>query len=157
MRGYKRALKRHGIVYQPDYVQNGDYTAQPDLWRQSTRTLLGLPEPPTAIVASDDTVAAVVLETLRRGGVDVPGEISVIGVDDQPSLAFLGLTTVKLPIVQTGKHAIELLIRRIADRHAEVRHVTVPCQFIERSTSGPPRADLAPTIKHLHETSRRRA
>lgn len=138
LRGYKRALERHGIAYREHYVQNGDYTAAPDLWRESTHTLLGLPERPTAIVASDDTVAAVVLETLRQAGVEVPGEISVVGIDDQPSLAFLALTTVKLPVIEAGKHAIELLIKRIADNDAQVRHVTLPCPFIERSTSGPP-------------------
>ena len=37
LRGYKRALGRHGLPYRPNYVQNGDYTAAPELWRQSTR------------------------------------------------------------------------------------------------------------------------
>src|SRR5262245_56139674 len=149
LRGYTRALERHGIVYDAHYVQNGDYTASSDLWRESTRTLLGLKERPTAIVASDDAVAAVVLETLRQSGVDVPAEISVIGIDDQPSLAFLALTTVKLPVIEAGKRAIELLINRIVDKDAEVRHVMLPCSLIKRSTSGPPPIDL---VRKTHVT-----
>lgn len=139
LRGYRRALERHRIAFEPHYVQDGDYTAAPELWRRSTHALLSLQKPPTAIIAADDTVAAVALETLRQRGVDVPGEISIIGIDDQPSLAFLALTTVKLPVVEAGKHAIELLIKRIADQHAEVKHVVLRCPLLERSTTAPPR------------------
>ncbi len=139
LRGYRRALERHHIAFEPHYVQDGDYTAAPELWRRSTHALLSLQKPPTAIIAADDTVAAVVLETLREQGVDVPGEISIIGIDDQPSLSFLGLTTVKLPVVEACSHAIKLLIKRIADRHAEVQHMVLRCPLLERSTTAPAR------------------
>jgi LacI family transcriptional regulator len=95
-----------------------------------------------------------VLETLRGEGVGVPAAMSVVGIDDQPSLAFLGLTTVKLPIVEAGKQAIDLLIRRMANSDAEVRHMVLPCELIERGTSGPPSESLAGNAKRVRKTSR---
>jgi LacI family transcriptional regulator len=138
--GFKRALDQHGIECRAEYLQNGDYTAEPDLWRESTHVLLALPEPPTAIVASDDLVAAVVIDTIRQAGLDVPGDLSVVGIDDQPIFSFMALTTIRLPVVEAGKQAIKLLIQRIQDPHIAPSHIVLPCLLIERRTSGPLKA-----------------
>jgi LacI family transcriptional regulator len=135
--GFNRGLQEHGIERRAEYLQNGDYTAEPDLWRESTHALLALPEPPTAIVASDDLVAAVVIDTIRQAGLDVPGDLSVVGIDDQPIFSFMALTTIRLPVVDAGKRAINLLIKRIQDPHIAPSHIVLPCMLIERRTSGP--------------------
>jgi DNA-binding LacI/PurR family transcriptional regulator len=137
LQGYRLGLERNRIAYREEYVQNGDYTASPELWRDATRALISLPEPPTAIIASDDTVAAVVVQTVEEASLDVPNAISVVGIDDQPFLSFLSLTTVKLPVVEAGMHAIEMLIRRIADPDIPVEHVMLPCPLIIRRSTGP--------------------
>ena len=134
--GYRRALRDLNIRYRDEYIENGDYTKSLELWRESTHSLINLPHPPTAILAADDTVAAVVVETLRLAGLAVPEDISVIGIDDQPFLSFLSLTTIRLPIVEAGKTAIEPLIRRLAEPDWELRHVTWPCPVIQRNSTG---------------------
>lgn len=136
LEGYQHSLQKHGIAFREDYVADGDYTAAPDLWQASTRKLLSLSEPPTAILASDDTVAAVVIETVREAGLSVPGDLSVVGIDDQPFLSFLSLTTIRLPVYEAGKLAIEMLLQRISSPQNEVRHVLLPCPFIARKTTG---------------------
>jgi DNA-binding LacI/PurR family transcriptional regulator len=135
--GYKLGLEKHGLAYREDYVQNGDYTLPPEVWRDSTLALLALPERPTAIIASDDMVAAVACQTIREAGLNIPRDISVVGIDDQPFLSFLALTTIKLPIVEAGKHGIEMLIERIADPYRDFRQIMLPCALIERKSSGP--------------------
>jgi LacI family transcriptional regulator len=149
LHGYRRGLEKHGIAYRDEFVQNGDYTASPEIWRDSTHTLLSLPEPPTAIIASDDMVAAVVVQTVREAGLDVPNAISVVGIDDQPVLSFLALTTVKLPVVQAGKHAIEMLIRRIMEPDWPTEHILLPCPLIvRRSTAAAPQQSSPTSIRN---------
>jgi LacI family transcriptional regulator len=137
LEGFLLGLKRHGIERRDDYLPDGDYTASPQLWIESTRKLIDLPEPPTAIIASDDTVAGVVIATLREAGLDVPGDVSVVGIDDQPFLSFLALTTIRLPVLEAGRQAIEMLIQRIANPERSVEHVILSCPLIKRKTAGP--------------------
>jgi LacI family transcriptional regulator len=139
LHGYKLGLEANKIEFRQEYLQNGDFTGLPDSWRGSTRALLDLSEPPTAIIASDDMVAAVVIESLREAGLDVPGDISVVGIDDQPFLFFLSLTTVKLPIIEAGQHAVNMLIQRIAEPETPAGHIMLPCPLIIRKTTGPVR------------------
>ncbi|MBN8590707.1 MAG: LacI family DNA-binding transcriptional regulator [Anaerolineae bacterium] len=138
LEGYKQALTAHNLPFRKEYLQNGDYTEDPDNWRTSTRILLSLPRPPTAIIASDDIVAAVVIETVRETGRYVPRDISVIGIDDQAFLSFLSLSTIQLPIVEAGRIAVDMLLRRIAEPDIPYRQITLDCPLIKRRTSGPP-------------------
>jgi LacI family transcriptional regulator len=137
LNGFKLGLSRNGLPLREEYLENGDYTAAPELWQASTRRLMALPEPPTAIVASDDMVAAVVMQTLQELGLNVPRDVSVVGIDDQPFLSFLSLTTVKLPVVEASRRATEMLLRRIAQPDTPTEHILLPCPLIERRTSGP--------------------
>lgn len=134
--GYQRGLEQHRIAFREDYLQNGDYTLTPDVWQESTRILMALPEPPTAIIASDDMVAAVIIQTLRELGLHIPRDVSVVGIDDQPFLSFLSLTTIRLPVIEAGKRAIEMLIDRVLNPNTPVRHEILPCPLIERRTTG---------------------
>jgi LacI family transcriptional regulator len=136
LKGYLRGLERHQLEAREEFLQNGDYTASPDVWRESTLKLIRLPAPPTAIITSDDTVAGVVIETLREEGLHVPGDISIIGIDDQPFLSFLSFTTVRLPVLEAGKLAIEMLIHRIAYPETVAKHVILPCPLVKRKTTG---------------------
>ncbi len=136
LRGYRLGLARHNLPFRDIYIQNGNYAGPSDQWRGSTHLLMSLPQPPTAIIAADDTVAAVVLETLRQSGIRVPQDMSVVGIDDQPFLSFLGLTTVRLPVSEAAKLAINLLIERIARPDIDVRHTLLPCPLIVRGTTG---------------------
>jgi DNA-binding LacI/PurR family transcriptional regulator len=136
LEGYKLGLQKHNLPFREDYLVDGDYTATPDVWQESTRRLLALPDSPSAIITSDDTVAAVVIETIREAGLTVPGNVSVVGIDDQPFLSFLSLTTIKLPVYEAGKLAIEMLLRRISEPQNPIEHILLPCPLIARKTTG---------------------
>jgi DNA-binding LacI/PurR family transcriptional regulator len=80
-----------------------------------TRELLSLDEPPTAIFAASDTQALGVLEAARFEGFDVPGDLSVVGFDDIEVAPYLGLTTVRQPLEDSGRRGVERLVAALGD------------------------------------------
>ena len=138
MQGYRLGLAKNNLVYDDTYIRSGDYEAGRELWQQSTLALLDLSPRPTAIIAANDMVATVVMRTVRRAGLQVPQDISIIGTDNQPFSAYLDptLTTVQLPIVEAGKRAIELLLTQIRGETAASGEITLTCPLIIRESSG---------------------
>ena len=138
LEGYRRALERHGLPYSEEYVKAGDYTVTPEQWQNSTLQLLNLSPRPTAVVASDDIVAAVVMKAIHQAGLRVPHDVAVIGFDDQHFCPYLdpALTTVRLPILEAGQRAVELLLERISAQRTTVEHLKLPCSLIIRDSCG---------------------
>lgn len=136
--GYERGLAQAGIGYREEYVQSGDYTATWEIWQASTRALLALTDPPTAIIAADDLVAAVTMKTVQRAGLRVPHDVAIVGSDDQFFDIFLNpaLTTVQLPVIEASTRAIRMLLDRIAGRRTGPDHVMLPCPLIIRESCG---------------------
>lgn len=139
LEGYRQVLRQHSLEYREDYVRLADYEAPQDTWARATAELLAASPQPNAILASNDIVAAVALRTLQRAGLRVPQDVAVIGYDDQPFCTFLNpaLTTVRVPIVEAGKLATEMLLARLADPHRPLEHVVLPCSLIVRESSEP--------------------
>ena len=77
--------------------------------------LLSLPIPPTAIWAADDTMAVGALGAAFDLGVNVPEDVSIVGYDDVRLAAYVrpALTTVRQPIEELGKQAVEILVELI--------------------------------------------
>lgn len=142
LEGYRTALERHGLAFREEYVRLGGCTADPSSWRRSMRALLQLPQRPTAIVASDDIVAAAAIKTLQQAGMRVPQDMSVIGIDDQHFCTYLNpaLTTVRLPVLEAGRRAVEVVLDRIAGERDAPKHVTLPCSLVVRESCSVPLA-----------------
>ncbi|OIV39417.1 hypothetical protein BIV57_00825 [Mangrovactinospora gilvigrisea] len=104
--------------------------------RTAADQLLGLDEPPTAVFAYDDVLAAGVLKAARERRVAVPDALAVVGFDDVPFADPLGLTTVHQPLFEAGRSALRLLRDRLADGpHAAVHSVTTEYRIIARETT----------------------
>ncbi len=102
----------------------------------AARALLARHPDLTAIFAGNDNMAIGAMNHLRRHGVDVPGQVSVVGFDDLHQSAYVrpALTTVHLPVYEAGMLACERLIERIrgqADRVAEV----LPTHLVVREST----------------------
>ena len=84
--------------------------------------LLSAPEPPTAIFAGSDLQAFGVYEAARVLGLQVPGELSVIGFDDLPMArwAWPPLTTIRQPLTEMAATAARLVLGRAEDRRVEL-------------------------------------
>lgn len=109
----------------------------------ATRALLARPVPPTAIMASNDILAAGALQAIHEARLRVPDDVSVIGFDD--TLAeFLTplLTTVRLPARRLGQTAARLVIDQIeGEGPAGDQDLALDAEFVpRRSTAAPPQA-----------------
>lgn len=94
--------------------------------------------PVTAVVCCRDLVAMGALAELRRRGIDVSGEVSVIGFDDDPVAEALGLTTVRHPFEESGRLAMRVLRQLIDQPDETVQSTVLPLTLIRRDTTGPP-------------------
>lgn len=98
--------------------------------------LLSGPRLPTAVFCHSDEIAIGALRTLRRAGVSVPQQVSVIGVDNHPSAEVADLTTVAQPARQQGEIAARLLIARPS---TGPRITMLPTRLVVRGSTAPPR------------------
>lgn len=94
-----------------------------------------LGHPPTAVTCHHDVLAAGFLAGLRTLGVPVPTQVAVTGIDDGPLAEGLGLTTVRQPFADSGRHAAEILRSLIqSPSHAAARTLLAP-ELIVRETT----------------------
>jgi LacI family transcriptional regulator len=103
--------------------------------------LLALPDPPTAIFASNDVSAFGVMDAARDHGLRIPEDISVVGFDDIPQAAHVhpGLTTVRQPLAQMGRLATQMLLRQIKDPEYTGERIELPTELIVRGSCQPPK------------------
>ncbi|PWD51520.1 LacI family transcriptional regulator [Serinibacter arcticus] len=145
--GFRQALAEAGLAADPALMRVAEY--QRDGADAPTAAMLALPDPPTAIFAGNDLSAMGILDTAHRLGVDVPGDLSVVGFDDVPEAAATRppLTTVRQEIQQLGGHAVRILLEQLAapggraEREAAgpPAHVRLPTTLVVRGTTAPPR------------------
>jgi DNA-binding LacI/PurR family transcriptional regulator len=88
------------------------------------------------VFAASDTQALGVIEGATAAGVSVPGELSVVGFDDVEIAAYVGLTTVRQPLYESGRRAAELLLGLLEDSQRDVRGERLPLELVARRTSG---------------------
>ena len=99
--------------------------------------LLSRPEPPTAVYAHSDEIAVGAIRTARRAGLDVPTDISVVGIDDHPVAALTDLTTVAQPVRAIGERAAATLLQMI-DGALSPTSTTFPTRLVVRRSTAPP-------------------
>jgi DNA-binding LacI/PurR family transcriptional regulator len=134
-RGYEHALQRAGIELRPEYVREG--TRSLTTAHSIAMELLRLPDRPTAIFAASDTQAVGALEAARSLGLRVPEDLSVVGFDDIEVARYVGLTTVRQPLHESGRRGAELLLRALAGQGPEAHSELLPLELVVRATSGP--------------------
>jgi LacI family transcriptional regulator len=125
-------------------VQPGYFTYRSGL--EAAEQLLALPQPPSAIFASNDDMASAVVSVAHRRGLDVPRDLSVVGFDDTSAstMVWPELTTIHQPVADMADTAIDILLREIRRAPASARAIVnqvLAHQLITRdSVSGPVQA-----------------
>lgn len=116
----------------------GEFRLSAETGARVAATLADLPpqERPTAIVASSDLMAMSVLRALQAGGVRVPDEVSVAGIDDITLAEYTtpALTTLRLPRRAMAQAAVESLQQMIEDRDRTAPPQTVTPRLILRES-----------------------
>ncbi len=139
--GYEQTLCEWGIEVRPELVAlgaHGRYEA-----RELGQRLLSAAERPTAIFASSDTQALGVLTAARELGLSVPRDVSIIGYDDIWTADYVGLTTVRQQLFESGRVGAETLLREIEGRAPVPPLIELPPSIVVRATTAHPQEDRA--------------
>ncbi|MBN1259688.1 MAG: LacI family DNA-binding transcriptional regulator [Anaerolineae bacterium] len=132
--GYRNALRLRGVVEDETLVVEGDFTE--DGGYLAMQRLI--PHHPDAVFAASDAMAVGALRALRDQGIQVPGQVALVGFDDVPlaTHAEPPLTTVRQPIQQLGYIATETLIDMVETGDVHGRRVILPTQLVIRASCG---------------------
>ncbi len=133
---WRAALKRQGLPAGP--AVTGDFTGPAGA--TATGRLLSAAEPPSAIIYANDIMAAAGMAAARAAGLDIPGDLSVVGFDDAPLSAHLhpALTTVNSNPEGWGQAAAGVLLDLVEGRSADSVVLGAP-QLVLRASTGPPK------------------
>jgi DNA-binding LacI/PurR family transcriptional regulator len=138
-RGYREALRRHGLDAQARTIPGG---LTEDDGAAAARALLDAPtgQRPTAVTVFNDRCATGVLDVLRRGGLNVPGDISVVGYDDSrlARLSHIDLTTVAQDAQQITTLAVARAVARLDGEAVGHRELVIRPTLVVRSTTAVP-------------------
>jgi len=139
--GYRSALRTYHIPDAPELIYEGDFF-QPDGYA-GAQAMLDLPEPPTAIFASNDVMAMGVMDAVRNRGLRVPDDVSVVGFDDIPqaSLVRPALTTINQPLEKMGRVATQMLLDLLKHPEKKADRIELPTHLIVRDSCKSPRLD----------------
>jgi len=139
-RALRSALDRHSLVIPDELSVRGPFDF--DTGHQGAQHLLGLTHAPTVIICGNDVVALGALNAARELGLDVPGQVSVVGFDDLPQAAWalVQLTTVNYDLQAMARKAASLLVARIEEPDDPWQHEVFPSELVRRASLAPPPA-----------------
>jgi LacI family transcriptional regulator len=137
--GYRRALEQSGLEFCKELLRYGDFSERSGY--DAMKSLLELEEPPTAVFAGNDVVAYGAMQAVHDAHLSIPGNMSLVGFDDDYLSRFLNppLTTVVMPATGMGSTAVNLLVDRLEGRLGEEpSRVELPTQVAVRDSAAPP-------------------
>jgi len=138
--GFRSAMDEAGLVH-PDDFRSTTFSV-PGGYEAALALLADPASRPTAIVAGCDEIAIGAITAARQLGIVIPSELSIVGIDDHPYSAMFGLTTVRQRPGEQGEHAVDLVVRAMADAEHpfESRAIDIPIALEVRSSTTAPNA-----------------
>ena len=137
--GYRQALLEAGLPVREPVPAGWDIAAG---YRAASHVLAG-PRRPTGVLCANDRAAVGVALAAATLGLSVPGDLSIVGYDDDENVApFMvpALTTVQLPFRAMGEGAVRYLLDRLAGRATgPAERVLLECPLVVRDSVAPPR------------------
>jgi LacI family transcriptional regulator len=133
--GWREAVAAHGLPMDDCLIARGNYTFETG--KEAGAALLDQSNPPTAIFASNDVMAAGVVHIARERGLDVPNDLSVVGFDDTAIAATIWppLSTVRWPIRDMARSAA---LKLIHPESAGQEQSLFPTEFVSRASVSNP-------------------
>lgn len=134
-RGLRSELAAAGVEIPPEWVGHGAHGRYEA--RDRARAMLAADRRPTAIFAASDTQALGVIAAARELGIRIPGDLSVVGYDDIEAADYVGLTTVRQQLFESGRRGAEILLSEIRHRADEPPVAHLPPDLVVRATTAP--------------------
>jgi LacI family transcriptional regulator len=140
--GFEAAIRDAGSKVEKPRFAQGYYSYRSGM--EAAEELLVGGKAPTAIFACNDDMASGVLSVAHRLGLDVPRDLSVVGVDDTVAASLWpALTTVRQPISDIASTAVNVVAQTLRDmranREVECKSILIPHVLVERESAAPPR------------------
>jgi len=137
MYGYRKAMQDAGLPVMDEWIVRSNFRY--DGGREAAIKLLSLPEPPTAIFASNDMMAIGAIGAAKGLGMMIPDDLSIVGFDDILLSAIFnpGLTTVTQPKYEIGVLATNMLLDRIENPQIPVRREVLDTDLVVRASTAP--------------------
>ena len=139
LRGYRAALKEAGQPYAKELVLRGDFSLASG--ERAARMLLDTGLDFTAIFAANDAMGIGAIKVLRAQGLDVPGDVSVVGFDDIEFAQYVEppLTTIHQPRREIGRAAMTGMIARLNGADEPPRPIVLGHELVVRRSTAAPR------------------
>lgn len=137
--GYRAAMDEAEVAVDPGLIRYGNFHVQDGV--AEGRTLLRLPDRPTAIFAGNDLQALGVYQAAREARLHIPEDLSVVGFDDLPVATWVGppLTTVRQPLIQMAVAGARLVLRLANGEHPSQTRVELATELVVRESTAPVR------------------
>lgn len=140
MSGWMRALDEAGIEAREEWIfRHSTYERG---GAEMAQHFLELRDRPTGVAIVNDYMALAFMVEIGRAGVQVPGEVSLIGHDNQSVAGYcpVPLTSMSQPVEGIAAKVVELLLERLHGSKKPPQTVTVRGELIQRQSVAPPRA-----------------
>jgi LacI family repressor for deo operon, udp, cdd, tsx, nupC, and nupG len=137
LRGVREALQRSSISPASLQTMPGDFNFEGGIAAGRLYLALAPDDRPTAVVCANDDTAIGFIKTVIDGGLDVPGDVSVVGFDGASVGAFMtpSLSTVQQSTAEMGRRAVDLVIgMATGELSTPPDRIEVPCQLVLRQS-----------------------
>ena len=135
--GFRRELAAAGLSIPPEWIGHGAHGRYEA--RELAGRMLDSERRPTAIFAASDTQALGVVAAAREAGLHVPNDLSVMGYDDIEAADYVGLSTIRQQLFESGRRGAELLLAEIASRSHPAPVALLTPELVVRVTTAPPK------------------
>jgi LacI family transcriptional regulator len=139
--GFVESLLANGLPLEERWVAQGPYSESGG-YSAALRILKRKPRP-TALFATNLMTTIGAMAAIRRLGLRIPGDISIVGYDDSPLAMYLEppLTTVRMPLREMGAHAVDVLLSVIAGEKVDDVMLDIPPELVVRGSAAAPPND----------------
>ncbi len=134
-RAYQAAFKDHGLVSDPQYIVESDFSKMGG-FRMMGR-LLDLPDRPSAVICINDSVTPGALSQINARGLRIPEDISIVAIGSSDVLDMFQppLTLIKIAAAQIGRMAAQTLIQFVENGTYPDKEVIIPSELIIRDST----------------------
>ena len=154
--GYEQAMQQSDIPVQRELIADGEFTFESG--RRAAEQLLDLKNKPTAIIASNDDMAAATLWMAQQRGLKLPDDLSVAGFDDTPAAlkTWPPLTVIRQPIAAMVERGVALLMDEAPEtKQSAPSDVVLDYTLVERASTAPWKPHIT-RRKNEHQASSHR-
>jgi LacI family transcriptional regulator len=142
LEGFKKALNDHHVRFDERCLVISNFVTGEDGFNREAgyhamQRLLDMGDGrPSAVFISSDIQAAGAVKAIQEHGLKIPQDIAIVGFDDIELAEYLGLTTMRQPMFEMGKLAVDRLMSRIATPDLAIFHKVFSTTLVVRSSCG---------------------